>query len=153
MPWLIDGDNLLGTWPRRRRSAAERREVARELARFGARRGRRVVTVFDGPEDRTRPARARVHYSGTGRSADERILEILAEQPDPRGWTVVTSDRSLGDRCRHLQARVERCDRFRRRLLEAPAEEKPDPAEDLDYWAGRFGVTKPEGGSTDPTRG
>jgi hypothetical protein len=51
----------------------------------------------------------------------------------------VTSDRSLGDQCRYLGARVERCDRFRRRLVEDAAGEKPDRVEDVDYWMEQFG--------------
>ena len=51
MPILVDGDNLLGTWPGRRRSDAERRALAFELGRLAARLRRRVVVVFDGPAD------------------------------------------------------------------------------------------------------
>lgn len=126
MPFLIDGDNLLGTWPGRNRTDPERLALARELAGFGSRHRRRVVTVFDGAGRGTPGPGPGIHFSGSGRSADERILEILAGQDDRRGWIVVTSDRSLGDRCRHLEARVERCDRFRRRLAPTAAGEKPD---------------------------
>ena len=49
---------------------------------------------------------------------------MLREQSDRRGWIVVTSDRSLGDQCRHLEARVERSDRFRPRLRDHAASEQ-----------------------------
>jgi len=49
VPILVDGDNLLGTWPGRRRSDAERRALAFELGRFATQQRRRVVVVFDGP--------------------------------------------------------------------------------------------------------
>ena len=113
MPYLIDGDNLLGTWPGRKRSDAERRKLAFELERFAARRRRKIVVVFDGvppPGLRIGPA---VRFAGPGRTADDVILDLLREQHERQGWIVVTSDRSLGDQCRYLQARLERCDRFR----------------------------------------
>jgi YacP-like NYN domain len=139
VPLLVDGDNLLGTWPGRPRSDAARRELAGEILRYARRRRRRALVVFDGsspPEESLGPD---VRFSGPGRTADDLILALLREQADRRGWTVVTSDRSLGDRCRHLEASVERCDRFRRRLGEPPGGEKPDREEDLAYWIAQFG--------------
>ena len=139
MPYLIDGDNLLGTWRGRDRTDDERRALAHELSRLAVRTGRRVVVVFDGPETAGVRSGADVRFAGHGHSADERILALLRDQADRRGWIVVTSDRSLGDRCRHLGARIERCDRFRARLRAEPAAEKPNAEEELDLWLERFG--------------
>jgi hypothetical protein len=138
MPYLVDGDNLLGTWRGRERSTDERRDLALELARHARRLGRRLLTVFDGPEPGGAGFGADVRFAGGRRSADELILSILREQQDVRGWVVVTSDRSLGDRCRHLGARVERCDRFRLRLREETGPEKPVAEQDVDLWLERF---------------
>jgi hypothetical protein len=140
MPYLVDGDNLLGTWPGRRRSDAERRELALELGRLAHRWRRRIVTVFDGRSPPATSLGADVSFAGPGRTADEVILETLRQQGDRRGWTVVTSDRSLGDQCRYLDARVERCDRFRARMARDPGEEKPQRVEDVDYWLEQFGT-------------
>ena len=139
VPYLVDGDNLLGTWPGRRRSDADRREVALEIARFAAKRRRRAVTVFDGSAPPGMSLGADVHFAGPGRTADDLILSLLKRQRDRRGWIVVTSDRSLGDQCRYLESAVERSDRFRRRLQGTPGEEKPDHEEDVDYWMRQFG--------------
>jgi len=139
MPYLVDGDNLLGTWRGRDRSDRERISLSHELGRFARRVGRRVVVVYDGPEAAATGGATDVHFAGRGRSADDLILSILGEQTDPRGWIVVTSDRSLGDRCRHRGARIERCDRFRARLREEDAPEKPSAEEDLELWLERFG--------------
>ena len=139
MPFLIDGDNLLGTWPGRKRSDAERRRLAMELGRFGARQRRKVITVFDGSPPPGSSFGAGVHFAGPGRSADELILELLGQQRDRRGWIVVTSDRSLGDQCRYREARVERSDRFRKRLTRESGEEKPEREDDVDYWLRQFG--------------
>ena len=87
-----------------------------------------------------------VRFAGRARTADDLSLETLREQEDRRGWIVITSDRSLGDQCRYLEARVERCDLFRRRMSRNPATEKPDQVEDLDYWLEQFGEDEhPEG--------
>lgn len=139
MPYIIDGDNLLGTWRGRRRSDAERRLLAMELGRFAARVRRRVITVFDGSPAPGTAYGPQVRFAGPGRSADELILDLLRGEEDRRGWVLVTSDRSLGDQCRYLGARVERCDRFRGRLRECGPDEKPQREEDIDYWLDQFG--------------
>jgi len=139
MPFLVDGDNLLGTWPGRRRSDAERRGLAFELGRFSVRSRRRIVLVFDGTEPPGGQPGIDVHFSGRGRTADDLILDYLRGVADRRGWIVVTSDRSLGDQCRYLDARLERCDRFRKRLLAQPTEEKPEHEPDVEYWLEQFG--------------
>ena len=146
MPFLIDGDNLLGTWPGRRRSDPERRELALQLARWAARERRRVMTVFDGTAPPGSSFGAGTLFSGAGRTADDRILDFLRQQSQRSQWVVVTSDRSLGDQCRHLDARIERCDRFRRRLRSAAAceDEKPKAGVDVDYWLEQFGSDEDE---------
>jgi len=138
VPIIVDGDNLLGTWPGRSRSDAERRRLAMQLSRLATTEGRRVVTVFDGSPPPGSSFGADVRFSGPGRTADQLILELLREEQDPRGWTVVTSDRSLGDQCRYLGARPQRCDRFRGRLAGADRE-KPEREEDVGYWLEQFG--------------
>jgi len=137
MPLLIDGDNLLGTWPGRDRGDSAKRKLSFELARYAQRSRRRCVTVFDGTGGSGFGGETR--FSGRGKSADEWILDFLREQAEPQGWCVVTSDRSLGDRCRHLSARIERSDLFRKRLRPAAADEKPEPGADMDYWLEQFG--------------
>jgi predicted RNA-binding protein with PIN domain len=139
VPLIVDGDNLLGTWPGRRRSDSERRELAMQLARHARRSRRRVVVVFDGSPPPGAAFGADVLFSGPGRTADDVMIEFLRAQSDRRGWIVVTSDRSLGDQCRHLEARVERCDRFRGRLRVRDDQEKPEREDDVDFWLEQFG--------------
>ncbi len=145
MPRLLDGDNLLGSWPGRSRSEGERRLLAREIASLARDLKRRIVLVFDGePPPGIHPG-PDVLFSRRGCRADDLILEILRGQDDPRGWTVVTNDRSLRDRCRDLGARVERCDAFRERLSRVSSPEKPDSTGDVRYWMEVFGEEE-EGG-------
>ena len=139
MAFLVDGDNLLGTWPGRPRSDADKRALAFELDRLAARLRRRVVVVFDGTAPAGIDLGPDVRFSGAGRTADDVLLAYLRTEPDPRGWVVVTSDRSLGDRCRALGARLERSDRFRARLSPAAGGEKPEREEDVDHWLREFG--------------
>jgi hypothetical protein len=139
MPVLIDGDNLLGTWPGRRRSMPERRELAMQIGRLATRERKKMLVVFDGAAPPSPAFGAGTSFSGRGVSADDTILEILRGVEDPRGWLVVTSDRSLGDQCRYLGARVERSDRFRHRLRYDNRIEKPEREDDVDYWLEQFG--------------
>ncbi|NIM00941.1 MAG: hypothetical protein GTN89_08575 [Acidobacteria bacterium] len=139
MPFLIDGDNLLGTWRGRDRGDAAKRKLSFELARFAARVRRRCVVVFDGPSPAGSGFGGETRFSGHGRSADEWILDFLRAETEPRGWLVVTSDRSLADRCRHLAARTERSDLFRKRLHTESSGEKPEPGDDVEYWLEQFG--------------
>ncbi|MBD3866596.1 MAG: NYN domain-containing protein [Acidobacteria bacterium] len=138
MPIMVDGDNLLGAWRGRSRSDRDKRHLAGQIFRFAVANRRRVVVVFDGVPD-TPPPSADVLFSGHGRKADDLILSLLGAESDPRGWIIVTNDRPLGDRCRHLGARVERCDVFRKRLTTTGDGEKPVGRVDVDDWLEWFG--------------
>ncbi len=138
MPRIVDGDNLLGSWPGRSRTDEERRLLGREIARLALRDRRSILVVFDGSAPAGASAGSDALYAGPGRAADDLILERLRAEADRRGFTVVTNDRALAERCRHLGARVERCDRFRERLLAGRADEKPRGDEDLAYWSDVF---------------
>ena len=144
MPRVIDGDNLLGAWPGRSRGDADKRALAREIDGLRRDEKRRVVLVFDGSPPPGVSYGPDVQFSGKGRKADAVILELLRQESDKRGWTVVTNDRSLADQCRWLGARVEAARAFRERLSRDTAGEKPEAAEDLTYWLGQFGGDDPK---------
>lgn len=139
MPRLIDGDNLLGTWPGRSRSDADKRALVRELYQLTRREKRRIVVVFDGSPPPGVSYGPDVLYSGPGRKADALILDLLRGENDRRGWSVVTNDRKLADQCRYLGARIEGVKPFRERLLPGGAGEKPDTPGDIDFWLKQFG--------------
>jgi predicted RNA-binding protein with PIN domain len=139
VPRLIDGDNLLGTWPGRTRGDADKRALVREVDALKRYEKRRLVLVFDGSAPPGVSYGPDVHFSGIGRKADALILELLRRENDKRGWTVVTNDRSLADQCRYLGARVEGVKGFRERLGRDPAGEKPEGTGDLSYWLDQFG--------------
>jgi len=116
LPRVIDGDNLLGTWPGRSRADTDKDALAREVDGLRREEGQRVILVFDGPPLPCVSYGPDVHFSGTGRTADVVILDLLREAGDASGWTVVTNDRSLADRCRGLGADIEAPRDFRVRL-------------------------------------
>jgi rRNA-processing protein FCF1 len=49
-------------------------------------------------------------------AADDEIVRMVADERAPSRFRVVTSDRQLVDRVRHLGAGVEPSSRFRRRI-------------------------------------
>lgn len=134
MPWIVDGDNVLGS----RRDDVRKRRLASAVGSLSRRLGRPIVLVFDGP-DPGGPFPGEVIWSGPGARADDVIRSRVLGSTDPRGWTVVTDDRPLGDRCRTAGARVVRCAAFRREIDESDVRgEKPGEREDLEYWTSIF---------------
>mgnify|MGYP001210634785 CR=1 FL=1 len=144
MPRVIDGDNLLGTWPGRSRSDADKRALVREVDLLTRREKLRVVIVFDGSPPPGVSYGPDVLFSGKGRKADAVILELLRRLSDKSGWIVVTSDRSLADQCRFVGAHVEAVRVFRERLLHDTAGERPEATGDRELWLGQFGGEDPK---------
>ena len=105
MPYLVDGSNLGGRVGGGAAGARDRAGVLRLLLPL-ARGRRRIVVVFDGPED---AALARgygpleVRFAGA-RSADAAILALLGKRP--ADWWVVSEDRGLLAACRERHART-----------------------------------------------
>ena len=112
--------------------------------------GAQATVFFDGPP----PAgslgsgqtdRVRIVFS-EAKSADDLILRFLEGSKTPRDFTVVTSDKSLGDKARHRGGRVEKAHEFARRLdrpskATGPRSDKPAPREtsaQIDAWLAVF---------------
>ena len=112
--------------------------------------GAQATIVFDGPAPAGTQAQRSGHRTrvlfGEGRAADDLILRFLADAKAPRDFTVVTSDKSLGDKSRHRGALVEKAHEFSRRLdraapKEAGPREKDTPREspeEIDAWLAVF---------------
>ena len=139
MPRVVDGDNVLGTWPGRTRSDAEKRRLVGEVARLARSERRRIVVVFDGVAPPGVSYGPDVLFSGPGRKADAVILDLLKREKDVAGWAVVTGDRALGDQCRWVGASVESPSSLKAKLEKDDAGEKPESADDVDYWLKQFG--------------
>jgi predicted RNA-binding protein with PIN domain len=153
MAYIVDGNNVMGQRPGWHRDrAAARRNLLEELSAFALARQARITAVFDGEPGRDFPEGSahkgvKVLYALPGSDADHRIEQLVASSRDPRGLTVVTSDRRLAFTLRSLGARVMRSGEFRRLIEDASArvssresDQKIDP-ENMDDWLDYFGVS------------
>ena len=150
MPYLVDGNNLAHVLGLSQGGLADRDACSRIVAEFCRERGAQATIVFDGPapaggQGGRQGHRIRIQFSES-RSADEVILKILGDSKAPSDFTVVTSDKSLGDKARHRGATVERAHEFSRRLAprpksSAPGSDKPrqsETPEAVDAWLAVF---------------
>ena len=129
---IVDGMNVIGSrpdgWWRDRAGAARR--LVRRLEALAEASGDELTVVFDGRPGRSGPPEQpegeplRVLYARrSGRNAaDERIAELVADDPDPASLTVVTSDGALRREVQALGARVVGAGTLLRRL-DAPEAE------------------------------
>jgi hypothetical protein len=142
MPYVVDGNNLLGLLSGKPRPSEEERR--RLLRRISERlRGMRasMLVVFDGPSETGRPESAlgslTIRYSGR-RSADDVIVEVAARSGAPADQLVVTDDRGLAARARDAGAKVLPAGSFLELISRPPAPgTKPEPV-DVDEWVDFF---------------
>ncbi|HKV37979.1 MAG TPA: NYN domain-containing protein [Blastocatellia bacterium] len=154
MAYVIDGNNVMGQTPGWHRDKDHAREqLLKQVADFAGSKKARVTVVFDGAPDNKYPDGSAYHgvkilYAHRGSDADARIEQVVESSSDPRGLTVVTSDRRLGLSCKSRGAKIVRSGDFRR-IMKTFAEDKPSSASEkavtdsgaLDSWMRYFGVT------------
>jgi uncharacterized protein YaiI (UPF0178 family) len=116
--WLIDASNVIGSRPDgwwRDRDGAARRLIAAVRAR-----GEPATVVLDaGPDDLLGEAAGVTVRRAARRgrdAADDEIVRLLRDEPEPGAVRVVTSDAALAARVRALGAQVEGAGSFRARL-------------------------------------
>ena len=127
MPVLIDGHNLIGRLPDI--SLADRDDEAQLVSRlqaYAGRTGKRLTVVFDrglpgGQSRALSGGRVEVVFAPTGRNADRVLIERVRRSRNPRGLTVVTSDREVIEAARQRGARVTHSEAFVGELEPAPA--------------------------------
>jgi predicted RNA-binding protein with PIN domain len=158
MPYLVDGNNVMGQTPGwHRDKPGARRRLLGELAAFASATRTRVTVVFDGAPDPDVPDGSafrgvRVYYPPPRGDADTVIERLVAAARDRRGITVVTSDRRLALECRAFGAQVMRSGEFRKRMAAAgagrgsgdPGSHEQPSTGPLDDWLRYFGVDDPE---------
>jgi predicted RNA-binding protein with PIN domain len=151
VPYLIDGNNLLGSWGGPHGDDDRRHEVVRRVAAFCRGRNAKATVVFDGHPLRADlaaqelgPVSVRVPEAGT--DADTLIRELVERAPRAADLIVVTSDKALYSYVKTLGAAVLRAHEWNalERQIEArrpPAAgaEKPDREDDVDGWLKKFG--------------
>ena len=156
MPLLIDGHNLIGQLSDLCLDDPddEAKLVAR-LRTYAARTRKRVTVVFDRglPGGRSRDLSrggVEVVFAASGRSADGILRGRIRRARDPRGLTVVTSDREVIAAAQARGARVVRSDEFAAQL-ETPnvGSREQDvrlSSEEVDEWLRLFEKGRGRGG-------
>jgi predicted RNA-binding protein with PIN domain len=157
VPYLVDGNNLLGSWGRSGRPGDRREEVVRRVAEFCRLRRARAIHVFDGAPfrgDVEAPELGRVslRFPEHGADADAVIKGLVSRARRPGELIVVSSDKALYSWCRTQGASVLRAhewNRLERQLLarggaEPDAAEKPEREDDVEGWLKIFGGSDSE---------
>ena len=150
MAYIVDGNNVMGQTPGWHRDKSKSRGMLLEkLAAFARLKKARVTVVFDGGPDSAVPEGSTFHgvkvlYAERGSDADTRIERLVETAMDPRGLTIVTSDRHLTFRVRSLGATVIRSGEFRNQiqlLRSTPGAEDGEQIEvgDVTAWLRYFG--------------
>jgi hypothetical protein len=127
MPYLLDGNNLIGSVRRTARPTEQDRdaliaEVAGRLRRTRA----RATLFFDGPAGERGRALGSLSIRIPARgSADDAILREIAAAASPRECVVVTADRDLARRSRDAGARIASPEEFFARFGAASARDGP----------------------------
>ena len=151
MPYLIDGNNLLGSWGGPAVPGDGRHEVVRRVSAFCRAKGARAILVFDGApfrpdvEDQQLGAVA-IRFPGPGRDADSLIREIVDAAARPAELVVVTSDKPVYSYARTRGARVLRAHEWNalgrdakpRGRASGAKSEKPERETDVEGWLKRF---------------
>lgn len=116
--------------------------------------------ICDGVKPRGWPARVEaveLRFAGPGRDADTLIERLIADAPDPRRLTVVSSDRRVKGAAKRARCKALSSEGFLRRLVDliesprvpagSPAAGKPEVPLDafaLRRWLDEFGVSPEE---------
>jgi predicted RNA-binding protein with PIN domain len=151
MPYLIDGNNLLGSWGGPSREDDRRSDVVRRVAAFCRARNVKATIVFDGHPLRPDMAAQELglvslRVPPQGQDADTVIRELVERAPRPAELIVVTSDKALYSYVKTLGASVLRAHEWNiQERRSAPAgnaaagSEKPEREDDVEGWLRRFG--------------
>ncbi len=153
MPYLIDGNNLLGSWGGPAVPGDGRMEVVRRVAAFCRARGAKATVVFDGAPFRPDLGEqslggVSVRFPGEGEDADSLIRAIVDRAARPAELVVVSSDKSVWSYARTRGAQVLRAHEWNAlargaavapaRRGRAPRGEKPERETDVEGWLKRF---------------
>jgi len=160
VPYLIDGNNLLGSWGGPAVKGDGRVEVVRWVAAFCRAKGARATIVFDGSPFRPELGgqelgAVSVRFPPQGRDADSLIREIVDAAERPGELVVVTSDKPVYSYARtrgaramsarewnalgRAEAKLPRSAPSRRRSRSGgEPKEKPERETDVEGWLKKF---------------
>lgn len=158
MPYVIDGNNLLGSWGGPAVPGDGRHEVVRRVFRFCRDRGARALLVFDGAPFRPdlggqELGPLSLRFAAEGHDADSVIRRIVDEAKRPAELLVVTSDKALYSYAKTRGASVLRAHEWnalargpsagapavrRRAGPRSTSSDKPEREGDVEGWLKRF---------------
>jgi predicted RNA-binding protein with PIN domain len=152
LPYVIDGNNLLGSWGGPAVPGDGRLEVLRRVAAFCRARGARATIVFDGAPFRADLGgqdlgRVSVRFPPTGSDADSVIRQMVDGAARPAELTVVSSDKAVYSYARTRGARalsarewsaLARGSAHHPRRPPREGSEKPERETDIEGWLERF---------------
>lgn len=151
MALVIDTYNLLHATMPPSLAGLDEMGLCRLLARSEF-AGQRMVMVCDGRPKPHAPAGTfdgvEVVYSGSDRTADDVIMELIERDTAPRRLVVVSSDRAIQAAARRRRAYAFSADAFIRLLMHsrpttssAPARPtEPLTEEQVEHWLREFGI-------------
>jgi len=157
MPFLIDGNNLIGHMPTLDLSdPRSKRRLVDQLAMFQAAKKTKIILVFDGPMDPDlagddfRRKEFSILWPDMEESADSIIKKQIKIQTDLRRLYVVSSDREIQNFARKNKAKTLDCQQFHKRMRwalkeykESQAMNKDDAALtslEVEHWLDIFGA-------------
>ena len=125
MPYLVDGNNLIGAERGGRASREDQAALVREISDRLRTTRARVVLFFDGAGDPVSLGSLSVRFAGAT-TADDAILREVGRSSRPQEMTVVTADRELARRSRDAGGRATPPSEFWKRFG-APAHPSQHP--------------------------
>jgi predicted RNA-binding protein with PIN domain len=154
VPYLIDGNNLLGSWGGPRGEDDRRAEVVRRVSEFCRLRGARATVVFDGHPlrgdmEKQQLGDVLLRVPERGVDADTVIRELIDRASRPAELVVVSSDKELYSYAKTMGAsaiRAHEWNALERQLLaqrgrsSSEAGEKPEREDDMKGWLKKFGA-------------
>ncbi len=152
VPYIIDGNNLLGSWGGPAVPGDGRAEVLRRVAAFCRDRGARVTLVFDGAPFRPELGgqtlgQVTVRFAAQGSDADTVIRDLVDRAARPGELTVVSSDKAVYSYARtrgaaalraHEWSALARAPKSGPRARTREVSEKPERENDIEGWLERF---------------
>ena len=134
MPYLVDGNNLIGAERGGRASREDQAALVRELSDRLRTTRARVILFFDGAGDPLSLGSLSVRFAGAT-TADDAILREIGRSSRPQEMTVVTADRELARRSRDAGGRATPPSEFWKRFgAQSPPRPGVETRVDVDDW-------------------
>jgi predicted RNA-binding protein with PIN domain len=146
MPFLIDGHNLIPHTGLRLDDPDDEQKLIERLRDYLVRVQKKGTVIFDrglpGGAGRWSNHALEVRFAPAPKPADDVIRERLRREKNPRGLTVVTSDRAVAAEARRAGARVMSSAEFAREMEARPgpprAKETGLSADEVAQWEEEF---------------